>query len=334
MVIVVIVVVVVIVGGGGGAFMARAARDVGGGLSDRGRGDHGPGPVYWPSTAGIDAAVRGCGAFGSRSAAGSIDMEHGPDDGGPGPANVPPKSELRLGKGSVGAKFAGRAQGPLRVPAPTGVAARGCHGFGYASNLEECIKYGHSLDGQDSNRAYWEKSHNRSAASVNYVHEEEKRKSTALHFACGYGEADVVARLLDGGASVNAVDKNGKTPLHIASSKGFLRIVILLLDAPAFVPAVRINRGWPNPNIKDDTGMTPLHHASKNARHFICERLLQAGSDATMEDAAGKTPAYYAGSQRTFQVLAGADKLAQGVKAKRWQSAGHRAMVGVRLAHS
>lgn len=55
-------------------------------------------------------------------------------------------------------------QKPKAASQLKGLKARGCYGFGYESNLEEFIKYGHSLDDLDSKKASWENAINIAAA--------------------------------------------------------------------------------------------------------------------------------------------------------------------------
>jgi ankyrin repeat protein len=45
------------------------------------------------------------------------------------------------------------------------------------------------------------------------------RRSTALHFASGYGRKDVVEFLLGNGANISSKDDGGLMPLHNACSK-------------------------------------------------------------------------------------------------------------------
>lgn len=75
------------------------------------------------------------------------------------------------------------------------------------------------------------------------------RGFTPLMFAVEKGHVDAVRLLLEKGASVAVVDRNGRTPLHVATGSGEpgeLEIVMLLLAKGAFIEA------------KDAEGMTPL----------------------------------------------------------------------------
>lgn len=47
-----------------------------------------------------------------------------------------------------------------------------------------------------------------------FVKDTAGRRSTALHFASGYGRKDVVEHLLANGANIAAKDDGGLNPLH------------------------------------------------------------------------------------------------------------------------
>ena len=53
----------------------------------------------------------------------------------------------------------------------------------------------------------------------------DKEGLTALSWACQKGHRHAVLTLLDKGASVNAVDKNGRTPLDLAATCSDSKIV-------------------------------------------------------------------------------------------------------------
>ena len=44
----------------------------------------------------------------------------------------------------------------------------------------------------------------------------DKNKNTPLHYAAGYGRADIVKLLVDAGASVTLRNLDGKSPLDVA----------------------------------------------------------------------------------------------------------------------
>lgn len=77
--------------------------------------------------------------------------------------------------------------------------------------------------------------------------------ATLLHDAVGQKHRDVAAYLLDKGADVNAVTKDGLTALHMAAQNGDIAIIALLLE--------------PGRNTKidpvDSKGWTPLDRAVK-----------------------------------------------------------------------
>jgi hypothetical protein len=238
-----------------------------------------------------------------------------------------------------GTTFAGpwtKARAPK--PKETGLRARGCMGFGYDSSLREFIKYGHSLDGNDSNRASWERSVNLAAAKhkkerwMDRSREREASKrdgkefveekdsagahlekllndtSSSLHYACDYSEADTSQLLLDRGADMNSLDARGRTPMHLACTKGSLHIVMIMLNAPTWIEALHLQRPQCNLDIQDAEGRTCLHRASIGGYHYIVEKLLQAGADATLVDNEKRSAAFYAGTQLTYQFLQEADK--------------------------
>ena len=63
-----------------------------------------------------------------------------------------------------------------------------------------------------------------------------------------------------------------------------------------------------NPNIKDDSGSTPLHEAVNHGASEVVELLLKFGADPTAEDNARRIPLHYAaqiGQERIAQMLIG-----------------------------
>lgn len=85
-------------------------------------------------------------------------------------------------------------------------------------------------------------------ANVNAV---DKDGMTALLYACYAGFTEVVAILLRGGANVNQGDLRGTTPLMQAASQGKVNVF------PALMKVISHK-----PNAKDQMGWTALHWAA------------------------------------------------------------------------
>ena len=92
--------------------------------------------------------------------------------------------------------------------------------------------------------------------------------ATLLHDAVGQKHADVVAYLLDKGADVNAVTKDGLTPLHMAAQNGDITIITLLLEPGRKTKIDPI----------DSKGWTPLDRAVKWDHPDAAEFLRQHGA--------------------------------------------------------
>ncbi|XP_062559479.1 tyrosine-protein kinase Shark isoform X2 [Armigeres subalbatus] len=87
---------------------------------------------------------------------------------------------------------------------------------------------------------------------------------TAVHLACLYAEANILEKLIEGGANINNRDTQGNTPLHYASRKQTgLEMVRLLVNAGTNVQARNKETGW-----------VPLHEAAANGNLDIVQELL------------------------------------------------------------
>ena len=62
------------------------------------------------------------------------------------------------------------------------------------------------------------------------IDEQDNTGHSALHYACGYGETEIVKLLLENKASVTCVDDDKNTPLHYAAGYGQLDSVKELLQ--------------------------------------------------------------------------------------------------------
>ncbi|KAK6335252.1 hypothetical protein TWF718_010686 [Orbilia javanica] len=117
---------------------------------------------------------------------------------------------------------------------------------------------------------------------------------TALSWAAGCGNSDIVALLLEEGVDHNSVDAEGRTPLSFAAQNGHHSIVRMLLHedtaslnvglqgTPLILAAeggheecVRILLGEPDIKIYDDSGCTALDLAIENDFPGIAELLIE-----------------------------------------------------------
>lgn len=123
---------------------------------------------------------------------------------------------------------------------------------------------------------------------------------TPLHYAASHGNFNIAKSLLEHGADVNCVDREGCTPLHNAvcgdhfhydsvshssCSGGDKKIVNLLIANGADVNAVDKTRHW-----------TPLHHAASCRLFTMAEILLKRGAKADPRSKGGHTPLSLAAS--------------------------------------
>ncbi len=104
---------------------------------------------------------------------------------------------------------------------------------------------------------------------------------TALHYAAFFGGADAAAALIDAGADLEAVSRNGMAvrPLNSAAAGGHGDVSRLLVERGADVNAPQAQR------------FTPLHAAAQNGDADLVAVLIAAGADkeARLED--GRTAA-------------------------------------------
>jgi ankyrin repeat protein len=99
---------------------------------------------------------------------------------------------------------------------------------------------------------------------------------------CKSGTPEEIERAIQGGANVNAADKDNWTALHFAA----------LSNKNHEVARVLIENGA-NINARDNDGDTPLMNAVINnwPKHILL--LLDMGADANIADKSGKTPMHY-----------------------------------------
>jgi ankyrin repeat protein len=138
-----------------------------------------------------------------------------------------------------------------------------------------------------------------------------------------------VARLIGGGADVNAPDEDGSTALAWAVVRGSAEAVELLLKAGA------------DPNLANELGIGPLYLAIDNGFVSLARRLLNGGADSNLARENGETPLMAAarrGQVETVRALLrhGADVSARtrkfGQTALMW-AAGYPEIVRLLLDH-
>ena len=104
---------------------------------------------------------------------------------------------------------------------------------------------------------------------------------TILLLAVANSSASQTEMLLEAGANVNVVDKNGRTALHIlargSSNKEKEKIAKLLLAKK------------PNVNVQDEDGWTPIFHAASRVNVPMVELLYANGADLKIVDKKNQT---------------------------------------------
>ncbi|XP_038047951.1 death-associated protein kinase dapk-1-like [Patiria miniata] len=101
---------------------------------------------------------------------------------------------------------------------------------------------------------------------------------TPLHYAAGSGYDVICDLLLQAGADVNAVDKNGRSPLHYATKSGHIYICKALIRTPR--TSLELN---------DQFGDTPLLTAASWGNTLICEALIGVGANVSSKNKRGRT---------------------------------------------
>lgn len=140
---------------------------------------------------------------------------------------------------------------------------------------------------------------------------------TALMYASWRGHTEIVERLINSGADVNAVSDTGATALFYASYEGHEDIIGLLLDlgnadtdlkALNGTTALAIAVSRPNPGVvemlasrgsacnirSEDTSATPLMRAAVREDSQNFDALMHSHCDLEIRDKYGKTALFYA----------------------------------------
>uniref|UniRef100_F7ABL7 Ankyrin repeat domain 23 n=1 Tax=Equus caballus TaxID=9796 RepID=F7ABL7_HORSE len=117
---------------------------------------------------------------------------------------------------------------------------------------------------------------------------------TALHWACLKGHSQLVNKLLEAGATVDARDLLERTPVFWACRGGHLDILKLLLNKGAQV------------NAQDKIRSSPLHVAVRTGHSDCLEHLIACGAHINAQDKEGDTGLHEAvrhGHYKAMKVL-------------------------------
>ena len=94
------------------------------------------------------------------------------------------------------------------------------------------------------------------------MHNKKVTTDPQLHIAAEMDDDEGVYMLLDKGADVNAIDRDGRTPLHLAAENGHAKIVDALLKKGAYA------------RPSDYHSVKPMRLAKKG-RHWAVVKLLE-----------------------------------------------------------
>lgn len=120
---------------------------------------------------------------------------------------------------------------------------------------------------------------------------QEFERMTGLHLMAYFGVMAIAQLLLDRGADVGAVHKDGNTPLHWASDEGHVEMVQLLLDRGADI------------NIINAYRETPLSWAAKMGHVEVAQLLLDRGADIDAVHEDGDTPLHWASDEGHVEMV-------------------------------
>lgn len=93
-----------------------------------------------------------------------------------------------------------------------------------------------------------------------------------MHIATQLSYHEIVAKLIEAKADVNAQTRNGSTPLKGAAQVGDVKIIDMLVKAGA------------DQNSEDDVGCTPLHEAASEGHSKAVEKLLELKADPNIRE--------------------------------------------------
>ncbi|KFM71953.1 Tyrosine-protein kinase HTK16, partial [Stegodyphus mimosarum] len=118
-------------------------------------------------------------------------------------------------------------------------------------------------------------------------------RTNLLHRATKEGDLTVVRELLKSGYhNLDAKNQEGRTAVHLASIMGFDDILDLLLEVGA------------NPNIRDGSGLSPLHYACQKNQSSTVTVLLKWGANPQLRATeSGWVPLHYSANHGCFDTV-------------------------------
>ncbi|MGD0279619.1 MAG: ankyrin repeat domain-containing protein [Smithella sp.] len=121
---------------------------------------------------------------------------------------------------------------------------------------------------------------------------EKQTNNESIVDAALNGDINLIKRLLDNGADIEAKDKHGRTALLLATGKGHMEIVKLLLDKGA------------NIEQKDDlSGAVALTYAASKGHMEIVKLLIDRGANIEQKDDGGSSALMAAASKGHMEIV-------------------------------
>ncbi|XP_077871769.1 uncharacterized protein LOC144365007 isoform X2 [Ictidomys tridecemlineatus] len=111
-----------------------------------------------------------------------------------------------------------------------------------------------------------------------HVNDIDKKNRTPLHYACAYGQTEVVDFLVKNKCDIHLCDSDNNTPLIKAIQQQEEECATILLENGADV------------NVQDPNGGTPLHHAACTNNTSVAAKLLLHNADIEAQNKDGCTP--------------------------------------------
>lgn len=122
------------------------------------------------------------------------------------------------------------------------------------------------------------------------IHAMARNGHTTFHLTAAWGHHEIVELMLKKGANIESRDRDGHTVLHDAAQKGDEKLVRLLLKKGADVNAQVIE--YYVQNMGRSWGDTPLHLAARRRDSKVVQLLLDNGANASIKGRDGSFATY------------------------------------------